>query len=69
MQSSPKTSTYYLCQAMALALAGRLEEARYPLKRGLELEPGFRLRWIYGIATQELADKFTEGARLLALPE
>lgn len=54
---------------MALALAGRLEEARYPLKRGLELEPGFRLRWIYGIATQELADKFTEGARLLALPE
>ena len=28
VQSSPKTGTYYLLHAMALALAGRLEEAR-----------------------------------------
>jgi tetratricopeptide (TPR) repeat protein len=69
MQSSPKTSTYYLFHAMALALAGRLEEARFPLKLGLELEPQFRVRWMRETCARELADKFVEAGRLLAIAE
>jgi adenylate cyclase len=69
LRHSPKNSTYYFMHAMALALAGRLEEARSPLKRGLELEPEFRVGWLYGIFARELAEKFAEAARLLALPE
>ena len=49
MQSSPKTGTYYLMQAMALALAAHVEEARSLVERGLEREPQFRVRWLCGI--------------------
>jgi adenylate cyclase len=69
VQSSPKTGTYYLLQAIALALAGRLEEARSLAERGLEREPQFRVGWLCGISTRALADKFAEAGRLLALPE
>jgi Flp pilus assembly protein TadD len=74
MQSRPKTGTYYVFHAVALALAGRLEEARSPLKRGFvcfgfELESQFRVRWVLDMCAPELADKFAEAGRLLALPE
>ena len=45
VQSSPKTGTHYLLQAIALALAGRLAEARSLAKRGLELEAAIS-RWL-----------------------
>jgi class 3 adenylate cyclase len=67
VQSSPKTSTYYLFHAIALALAGHLDEARPLAERGLELEPQFRVRWLCGMFPRALADKFVEGGRLLAL--
>jgi adenylate cyclase len=60
----------YFNQAVALALAGRLEDARPIIRKGLELQPNFRTR-VYaesGIAP-ELIAKVTEGARLLGLPE
>jgi len=59
----------YICQAEALALAGRLEEARPIARRGLELFP-FRISMIaaYGLPPA-LVDKLTEGARLAELPE
>jgi adenylate cyclase len=69
VQSSPKTSTYYLFHAMGLALAGHLEEARPLAERGLELEPQFRVRWLCGMFPRALADKFAEAGRLLVLPE
>jgi hypothetical protein len=47
-----------------------VEEARPIARRGLELEPGFRIAPIvsFGLAP-EIADKLAEGARLLGLPE
>jgi adenylate cyclase len=69
VQSSPKTGTYYLMQAMALALAGRLEEARSLVEPGLCREPEFRVGWFRGFFTEQLANKFMEAGRLLALPE
>jgi adenylate cyclase len=69
-QSNPRYSTGYFLEAIALALAGRLEESEIWVKRGLELEPAFRVRFFsqLGMATP-IADKLTEGARLLGLPE
>jgi tetratricopeptide (TPR) repeat protein len=69
MQSSPNIGTYYFFQAIALALAGRFEEARPLAQRGFELEPQFRVRWMREMCVPELAEKFVEGGRLLALPE
>jgi adenylate cyclase len=69
VQSSPKTGTYYMLQALALALAGRVEEARSLAELGLEREPQFRVSWLRGILTRALADKYAEAGRLLALPE
>jgi Flp pilus assembly protein TadD len=60
----------YAWQAAALALAGRVEEARPIVGQLRELQPGFRSGVIfeYGMVPA-LADKFVEGARLLGLPE
>jgi adenylate cyclase len=69
VQSSPKTGTYYLLQAMAGALAGRVDEARSLVESGLVREPQFRVRWLCEMSTRSLADKFAEAGRLLALPE
>jgi tetratricopeptide (TPR) repeat protein len=57
-------------QAIALALAGRAKDAMPAVRRGLELEPGFRIRIFseFGMAPG-LAETFSKGARLLALPE
>jgi hypothetical protein len=66
---APRMSYLYFLQAEALALAGRLEEARPIAQRGLELFPGWRigLYAAFGIAPAIL-DKIVEGARLLGLP-
>jgi tetratricopeptide (TPR) repeat protein len=69
-QINPRYSTGYFSHAIALALAGRQEEAEQPLRRGLELEPGFRARLFseQGIA-QTITDRLVQGARLLGLPD
>ena len=56
--------------AIALALAGRAEDATPSVRRGLELEPGFRIRVFseFGMA-RPLAEKFEQGARVLGLLE
>jgi len=60
----------YLSQAVALALAGRKEEARAIVHRFVEPEPEFRFSRLYSLGfVQEIADKFAEGARLLGLAE
>jgi Flp pilus assembly protein TadD len=69
-QSNPNFSTAYFCRAYALALEGRVEEARPWANRGLELEPGYQIRMFFqwGIAPM-LVEKLVKGARLLGLPE
>jgi len=70
VQTNSHLSTLYFCQAAALALAGRLEEARPIIRQGLELAPDTRCSDVfkYGV-TRTFADKYIEGARLLGLPE
>jgi len=69
-ESNPDHSIMPFFQAIALALAGRAKDATPSVRRGFELEPGFRLRIFaeFGMA-RPLAEKFFEGGRLLALPE
>ena len=52
VQANPRMSYLYFLQADALALAGRLEEARSIARRGLELFPGYRtgLHAAFGLA-------------------
>jgi tetratricopeptide (TPR) repeat protein len=70
VHGNPRFGVLHFNQAIALALAGRLEEARPIVRRGLELQPDFRTR-VYaesGVAP-ELIIKVTKGARLLGLPD
>ena len=70
VQVKPQFSSLYFLQAAALALAGRVEEARPIVRQLLELEPGFRSSAIFKRRRYSaLADKFKEGARILGLPE
>ena len=70
MKRATSMSYLYFNQAAALALAGRLEEARPIAQRGLELFPGYRIGLLaaFGLAPAVL-DKVVEGDRLLGLPE
>jgi hypothetical protein len=63
-------SSFYFGQAIALALAGRLDEARLVLGRAQALEPNFRLR-LYSEFGMEpsIVEKYLVGGRLLGLPE
>ncbi|MFI5011875.1 MAG: tetratricopeptide repeat protein [Hyphomicrobiales bacterium] len=70
VQANPRFSFLYFAQAIALALAGRVEEARPIVLRLFELEPGFRLRVMFEVGVvRAVADRFAEGARILGLPE
>jgi adenylate cyclase len=64
-QANPGMPYLYFFHALALALAGRLEEARPLAQRGLELFPAWRI----GTIVAAFADKSAEGACLLGLPE
>jgi adenylate cyclase len=67
---NPNESVLSFFHAIALALAGRANDAAPSVRRGLALEPGFRLRVFseFGMA-HRVAEKFAEGGRLLGLPE
>jgi adenylate cyclase len=61
-------SSSYFFQAMALALAGRTGESAPLVRRGLELEPGFRTRICHEVGmAPALAQPFLEGGRLIGL--
>jgi TolB-like protein/tetratricopeptide (TPR) repeat protein len=69
-QTNTNFSTAYVNQAIALALAGRVEDAHPFVRRGLEIEPGFRIRMFFELGLAPvLAEKLADGARLLGLPE
>ena len=67
---NPRHSLFPFCHAIALALAGRSKESEGSVRRGLELEPGFRSRVFseFGMSPQ-ISEKFIDGARILGLPE
>jgi adenylate cyclase len=71
VQNNPRFSFPYFLQAIALALAGRVEEARPMVEKGLELEPGVRITEVLErvIHYRPLTERFLQGARLLGLPE
>ena len=69
-RANAQFSTGFFCHGIALALAGRPEEAKSSIRSGFELEPGFRIRMFLELGlAPALADKMVEGARLLGLPE
>ena len=69
-QVNPGLGTFVMCQAWALALAGRMDEARPICARALELEPGFCIRTIVEAGfPPTIANKSVHGGRLLGLPE
>jgi hypothetical protein len=48
-------------------LAGRLETARAIADKGLEMEPGFRLRLFFEHMPKEIAEKLAKGGRMVGL--
>ena len=57
-------------QALALALAGRIEDATTVCARGLKLEPNASIRTIRELGyIPALEEKMIRGARRLGLPE
>ena len=70
VQANPRFSVAYFCQAIALALAGRVEEAGPIVRQLLELSPGFRSSKVFDYSViGTFAAKLIEGGRLLGLPE
>jgi len=73
VQANPRFSVLYVAHAAALALAGRVEEAKSVAKRALELEPNFRVGpWEHilpGVMLPELIRPLLAGMRLAGLPE
>ena len=70
LQANSRFSSLYFAQAIALALAGRVEEAKPIVRLGLELEPAFRTKLYAEIGmAPAIVSKLAEGGRLLGLPE
>ena len=70
VQANPRHSWLHFCQAVALALAGRVEEAGPIVQQLLELNPGFRSTGVFDYSSVgTFAARIKEGARLLGLPE
>ena len=73
VQANPRFSVLYVVHAAALALAGRVEEAKSVAKRALELEPNFRVGPWEHVAAKvmlpELWGPLLAGLRQAGLPE
>jgi adenylate cyclase len=71
VQANPRLSTLYFIHAAALALAGRVAEAKLIAGQGLELEPNVRIGELFDHALfhRGLMHMLMEGTRLLDLPE
>src|SRR5947207_908724 len=72
VQANPRFSVLYALQASALAMAGRIEEAKVLARRLLELEPTFRaLRFLEfaGFVRPEIREAFAAAFREAGLPE
>jgi TolB-like protein/class 3 adenylate cyclase/Tfp pilus assembly protein PilF len=71
-QVSPNFGSHVMTYAVALALAGRMDEARRACARALEIEPSWSIstaRAVRGDDPSKHGEKFERGLRLLGLPE
>jgi tetratricopeptide (TPR) repeat protein len=70
-QANPRFSLPYFLRAAALSLLGRIEEAKVPGQRGLELEPGFTVSGFVRAHTgrAEIWEPIGDALRRLGLPE
>ncbi len=72
-QANPRFSTLYVMQAAALAMAGRLDEAKSVARRLLELQPSFRVRpyldFLSAFVRPEYATPLAAGLSQTGLPE
>ena len=69
-EANPKFGMIVIGQALALALAGRIEDATTVCARGLKLEPNASIRTIRELGyIPALEEKMIRGARMLGLPE
>jgi adenylate cyclase len=69
LRANPNFSTPHIVLAIAQVLAGREDEARRAARRGMELEPGFRVRVFYEFGLEgDLLKKMVEGSRMLGFP-
>jgi adenylate cyclase len=69
-EANPKFGMIVIAQAQALALAGRIQEARAVFARGMKLEPSASIRTIRELGyIPALEEKMIRGARMLGLPE
>jgi tetratricopeptide (TPR) repeat protein len=72
LQLNPRFSYLCIVQTVALALAGRQDEAKAMAKRLVELQPGFQSGPFLGFASfvrPELLEALTSGLRAAGLPE
>ena len=70
VRANPSFGGFAMGQAVVLALAGRMDEARPIFARALELEPESRIRTILELGfVPAIADKMVQGARMLGAPE
>jgi len=70
-QANPRFSLPYFLRAAALSQLGRIDEAKVPAQRGLELEPGFTVSGFVRAHTgrAEIWEPIGDALRRLALPE
>jgi adenylate cyclase len=70
-QANPRFSLPYFLRAAALSRLGRLDEAKVPAQRGLELEPGFTVSGFVRAHTgrAEIWEPIGDALRRLDLPE
>jgi adenylate cyclase len=69
-RANPKFGAFVAAQAHALALAGRIEEAKATFGKALELEPSLSIRTIRALGyAPEIEALWLRAARLLNVPE
>jgi TolB-like protein/Tfp pilus assembly protein PilF len=69
-QVSPNFGSHVMTYAVALALAGRMDEARPVCARALEIEPSWSIRTARTVlGDSKLAEKYERAFRLLGIPE
>jgi Flp pilus assembly protein TadD len=69
-QTSPNLGAHVMVYAVALALAGRMDEARQASARALEIEPSISIRTTRSVGLgPRLAENYERGLRMLGVPE
>jgi adenylate cyclase len=69
-QISPDFGSHVMCYAVALALAGRMVEARQVCGRALEIEPALSISQQQSIGgSANIVERWGRALRLLGVPE